>query len=75
MNKVALFVSVLAMTGSAVAADLPVKAVNAPPAAPFEPWDIAFGGALMNDYLFRGVTQSNHQPSVAAYFEPRYNIS
>ena len=30
--------------------------------------------ALMNDYVFRGVTQSN-KPSVAAYFEPRYNIN
>ena len=29
----------------------------------------------MNDYIFRGVTQSNHKPSVAAYFEPRYNIN
>ena len=29
----------------------------------------------MNDYIFRGVTQSNHQPSVAAYFEPRYNVN
>ncbi len=23
----------------------------------------------------RGVTQSNHMPSVTAYFEPRYNIN
>ena len=29
----------------------------------------------MNDYIFRGITQSNHKPSVAAYFEPRYNIN
>ena len=29
----------------------------------------------MNDYIFRGITQSNHKPSVAAYFEPRYNIT
>ena len=29
----------------------------------------------MSDYIFRGVTQSNHKPSVAAYFEPRYNIN
>jgi hypothetical protein len=29
----------------------------------------------MNDYVFRGVTQSNHKPSVAAYFEPRYNVT
>jgi len=41
----------------------------------FDPWDVAFGSALMNDYVFRGVTQSNHKASVAAYFEPRYNIN
>ena len=29
----------------------------------------------MSDYIFRGITQSNHQPSVAAYFEPRYNVN
>jgi hypothetical protein len=29
----------------------------------------------MSDYIFRGVTQSNHKPSVAAYFEPRYNVT
>ena len=29
----------------------------------------------MNDYIFRGVTQSNHNPSAAAYFEPRYNVN
>ena len=52
-----------------------VKAVKAPPPAPFDPWDIAFGSAIMNDYIFRGVTQSNHKPSVAAYFEPRYNVT
>src|SRR4029077_619776 len=39
------------------------------------PWDIAFGSALMSDYNFRGITQSNHKPSVAAYFEPRYNFN
>ena len=61
--------------GSAFAADLPVKAVKAPPPAAFDPWDIAFGGAVMNDYIFRGVTQSNHKPSVTAYFEPRYNVN
>jgi uncharacterized protein (TIGR02001 family) len=51
-----------------------VKA-KAPPPAPFDPWDFAFGSAVMSDYIFRGVTQSNHQPSVAAYFEPRYNVN
>ena len=61
-------------TAPAFAADLPVKAAKAPAAAP-SPWDIAFGSAIMTDYVFRGVTQSNHRPSVAAYFEPRYNVN
>jgi uncharacterized protein (TIGR02001 family) len=60
---------------SAFAADLGAKqAVVAVAPAP-SPWDIAFGGALMSDYIFRGVTQSAHKPSVAAYFEPRYNVN
>ena len=63
------------VSGSALAADMPVKAVKAPPPAAFDPWDIAFGSAIMNDYIFRGITQSNHKPSVAAYFEPRYNVN
>src|SRR5215510_8212638 len=76
MKKVALLATALAMvTGSALAADMPVKAVKAPPPPAFEPWDVAFGGGIMSDYVFRGVTQSNHQASVAAYFEPRYNVT
>src|SRR6476469_6517108 len=76
MKKMVLVAATLAMTaGSALAADMTVKAVKAPPPPPFEPWDFAFGSALMNDYIFRGVTQSNHKPSVAAYFEPRYNLN
>jgi uncharacterized protein (TIGR02001 family) len=76
MKKMVLVAATLAMTaGSALAADMSVKAAKAPPPPPFEPWDLAFGSALMNDYIFRGVTQSNHKPSVAAYFEPRYNVN
>jgi uncharacterized protein (TIGR02001 family) len=76
MKKLALLATALAMvSGSALAADMAVKAVKAPPPAPFDPWDLAFGSALMNDYVFRGITQSNHKASVAAYFEPRYNIN
>src|SRR3979490_1569540 len=76
MKKVVLLATALAMvSGSAFAADMAVKAIKAPPPPAFEPWDIAFGSAIMNDYIFRGVTQSNHKPSVAAYFEPRYNIN
>jgi hypothetical protein len=75
MKKMVLVAAVLAMTGSAFAADMPLKAVKVPPPAPFDPWDVAFGSAVMSDYIFRGVTQSNHNPSVAAYFEPRYNVT
>src|SRR6202521_691462 len=75
MKKMVFVAALLAMTGSPFAADLPLKAVKAPPPAPFDPWDLAFGSAIMNDYVFRGVTQSNHKPSVAPYFEPRYNIN
>ena len=61
-------------TAPAFAADMPVKAK--PVAAPPPPaWDIAFGGAIASEYVWRGVTQSNHKPSVASYFEPRYNIN
>ena len=63
-------------TVSGLAADLDKKmSVKAPAMAPMSPWDIAFGAALMSDYNFRGITQSNHKPSVAAYFEPRYNFN
>ena len=76
MKKMVLLATALAMvSGSAFAADMPLKAVKAPPPAAFDPWDVAFGSAIMNDYVFRGITQSNHKPSVAAYFEPRYNVT
>jgi hypothetical protein len=68
-------VAALALSAApAWAADLPVKAK--PIAAPAPPaWDLAFGSGVASDYIWRGITQSNHKPSVAAYFEPRYNIT
>jgi hypothetical protein len=59
-------------SSSVMAADMAVKA---PPAAapPPSPWDVAISSALMTDYNFRGVTQSNHRPSTQAGFELRYN--
>src|SRR5260370_38058403 len=54
---------------------MPVKAPRAAATAATSPWDIAFGGALMTDYEFRGITQSAHKPSVAAYSELRYNVN
>jgi hypothetical protein len=79
MKKMGLSVAaVLALgVGAASAADLPAKMYTkaAPVPAVTSPWDIAFGSAIMSDYVFRGVTQSNHKPSVTAYFEPRYNVN
>ena len=75
MKKVALSMVAAAMLSatSAVAADLrPV--LKAPPPAP-SPWDIAFGGALMSDYNFRGISQSQRGSSVTAYVETRYNVN
>jgi hypothetical protein len=74
MKKVVLsVVAALALSAApAFAADMPVKAK---PVAVASPWDLAFGSAIMTDYVWRGVTQSNHSPSVAAYFEPRYNVN
>ena len=77
MNKVVLSViAALSATAAPVfAADMPVKAKPLVPVVAPSPWDVAFGAAGMNDYVFRGVTQSDHKPSVAAYVEPRYNIA
>jgi uncharacterized protein (TIGR02001 family) len=68
-----LLVAASLATTSAFAADMAVKA---PPAAPPpSPWDVAITAALMTDYNFRGITQSDHRPSTQAGFEPRYNFS
>jgi hypothetical protein len=63
----------IALATPALAADL--KMLTKAPPPPPSPWDLAFGDAIMSDYMFRGITQSGHHPSVAAYFEPRYNFS
>ena len=66
--------AVACSASTAFAADMMVKAPVAPPPPP-SPWDIAFGAGVYSDYVFRGISQSNHRPSVNAYFEPRYNVS
>src|SRR5262249_50198623 len=64
-------VTAVGLATPALAADTKVTA----PAATPNPWDVAFGGGITSDYIIRGITQSNHNPSVAAYFEPRYNVT
>ena len=78
MKKVVLSVVALAaLAAPALAADV-VKKSAAPAAAPAPagppPFDIAFGGVVMSDYNFRGVSQSNRGPSAGAYFEPQFNF-
>ncbi len=62
----------LALSGQALAADLPTKAAPAPVAPKAPDFDVAFGGGLMSDYLVRGITQTNHGATATAYVEPRY---
>ncbi len=64
----------LLLAGPAMAADAPVRKAPAAAAAPATPdWDIAVTAAVMSDYNFRGITQSNHGPSGTAAFEFQYN--
>lgn len=77
MKKIVLsVVAALAVSAAvpAFAADMPVKAVKAPVAAP-SPFDIAFGTAFTTDYVLRGISQSDNKPAVQGYFEGRYTIS
>jgi uncharacterized protein (TIGR02001 family) len=74
MNKFLISAcAALALSGtSALSADMAVKA----PKLVYEnPFDIAFGSAIMTDYNFRGISQSNNRPSLYSYFEGRYNPS
>jgi hypothetical protein len=69
-------VAVACVASAAVAADLGGRKPRAAPVvAPVSPWDLAFGAAVMTDYNFRGISQSNRKPAVNAYFEPRYNLA
>jgi Bacterial protein of unknown function (Gcw_chp) len=62
-------------TGLAAAADVAVKAPPPAPAPPPSIWDVAFGAAVMSDYNFRGISQSDRNAAVTGYFEPRFNIT
>ena len=65
-----------ASAGAAFADDLAsTKSAPAAPAAVASPWDFDVGATLTSDYLFRGITQSNHQPSVWGRAELRYNVN
>jgi hypothetical protein len=73
-----LAASLAALLGAAppAKADEPVslKDAKAEPAPAVPDWDVAFGGYIASDYVFRGISQSAHQPSVAYYTELRRNL-
>ena len=58
-------VLLLALMPAGRAADLSGQPAEVKTEAP-PLYDIAFGSAVMSDYVFRGITQSNRKPSVAA---------
>jgi hypothetical protein len=75
MKRTFLALAATLLGSSAFAADLPSRkapVVVAPVST--DGFDFAFGLKVMSDYISRGVTQSDHQPSATVYFEPRYNI-
>jgi uncharacterized protein (TIGR02001 family) len=75
MKKIVLAMAAAAILGTmpALAADLRPAPMAPPP--PPSPWDIAFGGALMTDYNFRGISQSAKGSTVTAYSETRYSVN
>src|SRR4029079_11175809 len=59
----------LAGAGSARAADESAATEDA--AAAF---DVAFGVAVLRDYIADGITQTDHKPALQGYIEPSYGI-
>lgn len=71
----ALAVATTLLAGPAVAADMVVKAQPLPPTPAPSMFDIAFGALVASDYNFRGISQSDRDFSVGAYFEPRLKVT
>ncbi len=59
----------------AIAADIAPVYKAAPAPVYVNPWNVAIGGAVMTDYNFRGISQSDRGPSAGAYFEGQYKAS
>jgi uncharacterized protein (TIGR02001 family) len=78
MNKIVLSVvgAIAAATSMApaLAEDMAVKAAKAVP-PPRYMLDVAVGGSVTTDYIFRGITQSNKGASGGAYVEPDLTTS
>ena len=59
-----------------MAADAPEPAIPTGESPTVENWvfDAAFGAYLTSDYMFRGITQTDHDPAAQVYLEPSYGI-
>lgn len=67
------FVAAAVVTAApALAADLKPVYKAAPAPVAVNPWDVAIGAAVMTDYNFRGISQSDRGASVFSYFEGRF---
>ncbi len=70
VSSVVAAFAVTAISIPAFAADVAMKAPKAPPPPPPYMLDVAVGGSVSTDYIFRGISQSDRGPSGGAYFEP-----
>jgi uncharacterized protein (TIGR02001 family) len=52
----------------------PATETTESPAAEIWMFDATFGAALTSDYMFRGITQTDHEPALQGYLEPSYGI-
>ena len=75
--RTAIFAALAFTALPASAQDAPEEsAATASEAAADEAWafDVDLGASLMSDYIFRGITQTDHGPALQAYFDPSYGI-
>ncbi len=74
MRTTLKFAALVLLAGSVTAAADGTGGMKDQAATAVSPnWDIAFGGYTASDYIFRGITQSAHWPTVSGYSELRYN--
>ena len=69
-----LFATAISVTAASAADLRPIFKAPPAPMVQVSTFDIAFGAALMSDYNFRGVSQSDRGPSVFGYVEPRWKL-
>jgi uncharacterized protein (TIGR02001 family) len=73
MNKLAISACAALALSATAALGADMNVYKAPKLVYENPFDVAFGSAIMSDYNFRGISQSNNRPSVFSFFEGRYN--